>query len=242
MTNLFKTIRFTTFAVAFIFSTIVLGLSANLAKHFLPLHRDYLIFSLVASALTMVVLILLSLRSQPRVDLVFTFILAAVWVAMGGYSTDVIGHVECDSLRGSIPAGKNTTYSAGGYCRQTKVVQSFSWANFVLFAVMFLTMLHLALRAHARGYKNIWASSVSDLGWFDEAKDGRQNMQQYYPVNQSGGASASYTYPNVTSFGNSQPVYQLPGHSVVITNGPNGQQITQVPVAQAPTVNSMGQA
>ena len=39
----------------------------------------------------------------------------------------------------------------------------------------------------------------------------------------------SYTYPNVQSFGGSQPVYQLPGHSVVITNGPNGHMSEYCP-------------
>jgi hypothetical protein len=84
---------------------------------------------------------------------------------------------------------------------------------------MFLITLSLSLKAHARGFKKIWQGDINDLGWFDELQN---NPQTYLPLSQQPGQS--YVYPNVTTFGNSQPVYQLPGHSVVITTGPNGQQ------------------
>lgn len=38
------------------------------------------------------------LRSQPRIDVFFAFILAVLWLTMGGWSVDIIGGVECDAL------------------------------------------------------------------------------------------------------------------------------------------------
>lgn len=130
-----------------------------------------------------------------------------------------------------------------------KVVQSFSWAQFCLceslrtfssplifsnqdplFAVViaFLVVLNIGLGAYARGYKEVWNGSISDLGWYGEEAGDRGGAGYGGGVNGYGGSGngtpgVSYTYPNVQSFGGSQPVYQLPGHSVVITNGPQGQ-------------------
>lgn len=231
MTTLFRQLRFTALTFAFIFATIVLGITANFAKAFLPIHQDFIIFALVASAVTMVFLIVIALRSTPRFEVFILFVYSVLWCAMGGYSTDVIGHIECDAQHGRIPAHNGTTYSAQGWCRQMKVVQSFSWAEFVLFVILFLIVLNIGLGASARGYKEVWNGSISDLGWYGE-EAGERNPGGY-PVQQLGGVpnGVSYTYPNVQSFGGSQPVYQLPGHSVVITNGPHGQSIQQVPVA-----------
>jgi hypothetical protein len=66
---------------------------------------------------------------------------------------------------------------------------------------------------HAMGHYGIWGASVSDLQWFDE---GRAPGYMLYP---QGTGQQMYSYPNVQNFGNSQPVYQLPGHNVVIQNG-----------------------
>lgn len=88
--------------------------------------------------------------------------------------------------------------------------------------IFFLIVLNITIGASARGYKEVWNGSISDLGWYGEESGERSGygggVQQY-----GAQPGVSYTYPNVQSFGGSQPVYQLPGHSVVITNGPNGQ-------------------
>lgn len=92
--------------------------------------------------------------------------------------------------------------------------------------ILFLTVLNITIGASARGYKEVWNGSISDLGWYGEEAGANQagNPYQGVPQQQYGAQpGVSYTYPNVQTFGNSQPVYQLPGHSVVITNGPNGQ-------------------
>jgi len=230
MTTLFRSLRFTALLAAFAFASIVLGLSANFAAKFLPNHRDFLVFALVMSAATIVSIAVLSLRSTPAFELFMLFSLACVWCGMGGFSTDIIGYVQCDTLSGRIPAKNGTSYSAQGYCRQMKVLQTFSWAEFALFIILFLIVLNISLGASARGYKEIWNASISDLGWYGEEANGRVGA---WPGAAYGGGvqpGVSYTYPNVQSFGGSQPVYQLPGHSVVITNGPDGQRIQQVPV------------
>ncbi|KAF8309582.1 hypothetical protein DL93DRAFT_2158306 [Clavulina sp. PMI_390] len=143
MTRLFRTLRFSAYLVAAAFDIVVLGLTANFAAKFLPLHRDFLIFSLTCCALTLVVL------------MVF---------------------------------------------------------------------------ATGRGYPETWNQSISNLGWYGEETGSRSgypytgiSQQQPYTVQ----PGVSYTYPNVQNFGGSQPVYQLPGHSVVITNGPHGQSMPQ---------------
>jgi len=227
MSDLFVSIRFALYAFWGAFSIAVLVVSSILAHKFLPIHNGFLIFAIVASAFTIVVLILLALRSQPRIELIMMWVLAVLWVAMGAYATDVIGHIDCDSLEGTVPAA-NGPYSYKSYCRQMKVIEAFSWTNFGLFALFFLLVLRLTLQHSARGDKGIWSASVSELGWFDEEQGA---PSQYYQTIPPGGQQ-TFAYPNVTTFGNSQPVYQLPGHSVVITNGPNGQQISQVPLSQ----------
>jgi len=229
MSELFISLRFSLYAFWAVFSIVVLTMSGILAHKFLPIHDSFLIFAIVASAFTIVVLILLALRSQPRVELVMMWVLAVLWVAMGAYATDVIGHVDCDSLEGTIRAAGDTPYSYKLYCREMKVIEAFSWTNFGLFALFFLLVFRLILLHRARGDKGIWSASVSELGWFDEDFQGAPAYQTITP------GAQPVTYPNVTTFGNSQPVYQLPGHSVVITNGPSGQQITQVPLNQAGT-------
>lgn len=95
--------------------------------------------------------------------------------------------------------------------------------------ILFLVVLNITIGASARGYKEVWNGSISDLGWYGEEAGQQggngvyQGVPQQYGVGQQGQSGVSYTYPNVQTFGGSQPVYQLPGHSVVITNGPNGQ-------------------
>jgi len=232
MTAFFRSLRSVALFASFSFAAIVLVLSANLASHFLPLHRDFLIFALVSSAGTMVFIVVMVLRSTPAFELFMLFVFASMWCGMGGFSTDVIGPMECDALIGRVPAKNGLTYSASSYCRQMKVIQSFSWAEFALFTIFFLIILNISLSASARGYKEVWNASISDLGWYGEETGARTLLGAGYdPAVRSG---VSYTYPNVTSFGGSQPVYQLPGHSVVITRGPNGESIQQYPVASVP--------
>lgn len=97
--------------------------------------------------------------------------------------------------------------------------------------ILFWVVLHITIGASARGYKEVWNGSISDLGWYGEEAGDRTgyNSMLQQPSQNGAQPGVSYTYPNVQSFGGSQPVYQLPGHSVVITNGPNGQSSESPP-------------
>ena len=143
MADSFNNIRRALFAIAFVGAAVTLGITVNLIGPLLPtgLH-DFLIFSVVVSALTIIVILLLVQRSQPKVDTAILFILAALWLTMGAYSTDVVGHQFCYSLKGqTMPAKNGTTYSAESYCRQIKTVQAFSWANFVFLTIGFIKLI-----------------------------------------------------------------------------------------------------
>lgn len=94
--------------------------------------------------------------------------------------------------------------------------------------ILLLVVLNLGLDATARGYREVWNGSISDLGWYGEQTPERQENGHGTGYGGSGfrgpppPQGVSYTYPNVQAFNGSQPVYQMPGHSVVITNGPAG--------------------
>ncbi|KAF8607605.1 hypothetical protein BDV93DRAFT_519636 [Ceratobasidium sp. AG-I] len=238
MSSLFQRVRLGLFGIVFACAGVVLGISANLTVHFLPtgLH-DFLLFSLIVSALTIVVLILLSLRSQPRIDAIVLFILAALWLTMGAYSQDVIGQQFCYALKGQNMSAKNgTEFSAENYCRQMKTVLAFSWANFVFLSFGLIGLLTLVLRLLSRGNKDVWRNSMSDVTWFGDREPLNEPPKRYeYPVNEHPGShSGSHSgrggqtyiyYPGGGAPLGHQVIQQQPGHSVVIQNG----QVTQVP-------------
>ena len=50
------------------------------------------------------------MRSQPRFDIFFMFILAVFWLTMGSWSADIIGHIECFGLGSQrMPIANNGT-------------------------------------------------------------------------------------------------------------------------------------
>ncbi|CAE6392136.1 unnamed protein product [Rhizoctonia solani] len=193
--------------------------------------HDFLIFSLVVSAFTIVIFVLLALRSQPRIDAVVLFILVGLWLTMGAYSQDVIGREFCYSLRGeTIPAKNDTTMSAENYCRQMKTVLAFSWANFVFLALWLLGLLTVVIKIYARGDRDIWRNSMSDVTILTEnpmVKTGEYPMGT--STNLPSAPGQTYVYypspPNISGPLQPQIVQQQPGHSVIIRNG----QVTQVP-------------
>jgi len=245
MTNLFKHIRFTAFACVFAFSAVVLGLAAHFAAIFLPRHHDFLIFTLVIPTFTLVMLMVLSLRSQPRIDIFFILLLSILWLAQASYAADMIGHVECDALSGQREPTKTGTYSSSSYCRQMKVILAFSWMNFVLLVLSFVALLNLTLRVHARGNLGIWGASVSELPFFHEQQlqsngtsypypaGGHHSPQgSYGPPQSTYGPVANYGQPNIRTYGPNEPIYQLPGHSVILTTAPDGtREVQQVPTS-----------
>jgi len=208
--SLFKEARFGAYASVCACSAVVLGLVANFAAKFLPhLHRDFLIFALVVSAATLVILVVILLRSQPRWDLLVVFILAACWLTMGSWSTDMIAHIECDSLGNQTIPTKNGTMSYQVYCREMKAIQAFSWTNFVILVISWAILITLIMRVLSFGRHRAWEESISDIPWFNQ-----WNYQQ--------GAYSMYPYGHMGGQPNQFVVQQQPGHTVVV--GPGGVQ------------------
>ncbi|KAF8897546.1 hypothetical protein BD779DRAFT_1667507 [Infundibulicybe gibba] len=231
MTVRFGNRRIFFYVAVFLLSATVLGLAAHFANVFLPtLHKDFSIFSLVVSALTIFVFLITLQWAQPLTEAIAYFILWALWLAMGAWATDIIGNTQCDGLAGQRTATKSGDMSAQAFCYEMKVIQAFSWMLFVLFTLAFIILLTLVDQAQRYGRRDIWEEPIRELPWFGEAPG-------YY--NTTPGQSAPYpTYPQypypMSSAGNGQ-VIQTPGHSIIIQPGTHGQPptITQVPLASA---------
>lgn len=237
--NLFQTIRLLTYAALVLSSIVVVGIAGHFAVIFLPqLHFNMVVFSLVVPSVTMVVLFIVMLRSQPRIDIFAVFILGVMWLSLAAYQTDFIGHVECFALGNQRTNTKNGgSTSAREYCYELKVIQAFSWANFAILALTFVILLILILRVLAHGRQDIWRESISNLPWFGQYGGGGMafqpygyayGQQPYYPAMPYGAYGGAYNgYPNT--------VYQQPGHTTIIQQQPSGMpMVTQVPTVAAP--------
>ncbi|KAF8592336.1 hypothetical protein K439DRAFT_1643522 [Ramaria rubella] len=218
MLSLFIRLRIWAYTAIIASSAVVLGLAGNFANKFLPdLHRDFTVFSLVVPTLTIVLLTLILLRSQPRIDVFFAFVLAVLWLTMGAWSVDIIGGVECFGLGSErMPIKNGGTMSSQQYCREMKAIEAFSWGNFVVLMVAFCILLTLATREQSLGRHHAWDQSISDLPWFGQQWSSSHN-------------GPSYGYPQYPNAG--YVVHQQPGHSVLIQQGQDGQppSIQQVP-------------
>jgi len=214
-------------------AVVVLGISAWFASIFLPdIHREFVIFSLVTSAFTIVCLILLILRSQPRIDICFLFLLAVLWLAEGAYIGDLIGHVECSALQGqTTPTKDKGTMGADVYCREMKTILGFSWAIFVILAISFGTLIALAVRVHSKGVREVWQESISDLPWFNQWV----HDHHHYPIAQPAAVYHSdgrggYDEPPYMS-GNNYVVTPRPGMTTIVTpdRGGGAPSVNYVP-------------
>ncbi|CAE6439491.1 unnamed protein product [Rhizoctonia solani] len=180
MLNLFNKLRLCLFAIVFVGASIVLGICGYLTSRLSSTGiHDFLIFSLVITAFTIVVVVLLALRSQPRIDAIVLFILVALWLTMGAYTQDIIGHQFCYALRGQTIPARNGTMSAENYCRRMKTVLAFSWANFVFLVLWLVGLLILVIKIYARGNRDIWGNSMSDVTLFTESPI---NKPEYPPM------------------------------------------------------------
>ncbi|KAF8621661.1 hypothetical protein AX15_007675 [Amanita polypyramis BW_CC] len=160
---------------------------------------------------------------MPQTEALELFILGALWLAMGAWSTDIIGYVQCDALGGQTIPTKSGTTSYQRYCYEMKVIQAFSWMAFVLFAFAIVILLQLVTRAQMFGRFNIWREPIQELPWFGEAP-GYYNTYTItagqYP------AQTPYMYPMMG------PVMQPTslGQTVVVQPGVNGMPptVTQI--------------
>lgn len=229
MTMLFVNLRIAAYIFVFALSATVLGIAINFAKLFLPhIQHDFTIYALVAPSLTMLTLLGLLQLSQPTVEVVAHTVMGILWLTMGAWSADVIGSTQCYSLGGINTPTNNGSMSARSYCYQMKVLEAFSWAIFIAFATFVIVVVQLTTRAILFGRHFAWSEHISQLGWFHECPgfptEGRV-FYPYYPYQFMGAHSGAYG----GGYTGGPAVQQLPGHSVVIHQGPNGPAVTQVP-------------
>jgi len=213
MANTFQIVRWSAYMWCIVCALSVLGIAAHQATLYLGIwaQRPYIIYALVCSCLTVLGLAALCLRSQPRWDVTGIAILAILWLALGAYSTDVIGYVQCETLVGERkPTSNGGSSSAMAWCREIKAIMAFSYFTFGVLLVCLIILLGLIINLHARGQYNFWRYSMSDMPWFGQYEEGRGYPMQYGP-------------PQPQYSGN--VVYQQPGHNVIIEGG----QVRQVP-------------
>ncbi|KAJ3758422.1 hypothetical protein F5880DRAFT_1472212 [Lentinula raphanica] len=232
------TVRFVNYRLAFYnhnkcTTGAVLGLDAHFAAVFLPhLHQDFTIFALIIPSLTIFIFLLTLQWSQPRVEAVVLFVLWAIWLAMGAWSTDIIGDVQCDALAGERTPTKNGSMSAQSYCYEMKVIQAFSWMIFVLCSFAFIILMQLITQAQRFGRYLIWYEPIQNLGWYGEwpglYNTTTQPMGQMGQYPQQYQYAVPYGYPLQAGSG----IAQQPGHSIIIQPSANGgpATVTQVPV------------
>jgi hypothetical protein len=222
------TIRFATYRAAFyvcvlLLSGTVLGVAAHFLTVFSPkTHRDFPIFAIIVPSLS-ILLFLLSLQwAIPQTEAIELVILGILWLAMGAWSADIIGYVQCDTLGGQSTPTKSGTMSLQAYCYEMKVIEAFSWMTFVLMAFALIVLFQLAAHAQMFGRFNIWYEPIRELPWFGEAPG-------YYNTTMMGG-QMPMTYPGYMQPGMMMPPYVQTapsgGHTVIVQPGINGQPAT----------------
>ncbi|KZS97582.1 hypothetical protein SISNIDRAFT_481498 [Sistotremastrum niveocremeum HHB9708] len=215
----------------------VLGLAANFMT-LLPTdtYQAFLVFALIVSAATVVSLIVILLRSQPRIDMLILFLLIVGWIAMGAWTGDIIDNIQCFTLAGQTIQTKTGHMSSQVWCREMKAILALSWTIFGILLIIFIILLILIIRVVGYGHHGIWGASISDIPWFGQGGYGMQQgyygqggypMQQYQGVPYMG----AYQQPGVYQSGpNQYTVNQAPGHAVVIGGNRGGvPNISQQP-------------
>lgn len=205
-------------------SGVVLGLAANFASIFLPdYHRDFTIFALIVPSLTILTFLIQLQWAQPQTEAISLIILCILWLTEASWATDIIGNVQCDSLKGQhIPTiGGQTSFQA--YCYKMKTIQAFSWALFCAFVIAIIILFQLVYQAERFGRWQIWSEPIRELGWFGEMPGYYNAPYSTYPQSPGGG----YPY-----FPGPMPMVQ-PGSSIIIQPGINGAPptVTQVPLS-----------
>ncbi|KAF8812422.1 hypothetical protein BYT27DRAFT_7182858 [Phlegmacium glaucopus] len=226
MTVRFVNYRLGFYIGVFILSAVVLGLVANFTSIFFPkIHRDFIIFALIAPAFTIFAFLLTLQWAQPQTEAIALTLLSIIWLTMGAWSTDIIGNVQCDALGGQRTPAKSGDTNAQAFCYEMKVVQAFSWALFIGCILALYVIFQLVDQAQRVGRYHIWSEPIRELPWFGE-------MPGYYNTLGMGGGPMPYP-GSAISPGYGYP-YNMPmaapGHSIVIQPGMNGAPptVTQV--------------
>ncbi|KAH0587545.1 hypothetical protein H2248_006325 [Termitomyces sp. 'cryptogamus'] len=224
MTVRFGNYRVGFYTAVFLLSATVLGLAAHFANLFLPrLHPEFTIFSLVVPSLTLLVFLVSIQWAQPRTEAPMLFVVGTLWLAMGAWSTDIIGTVQCDGLAGQRTATKNGGMSAQVFCHEMKVIQAFSWMLFCINVLGLLFLFRLVNLAQTYGRFDIWREPIRELPWFGEAPGFYNTHTQQGPMMQ---------YPAGYPYGQQPMGAMHPGRTIVIQPGVNGQPatVTTVPM------------
>ncbi|TFK28719.1 hypothetical protein FA15DRAFT_664752 [Coprinopsis marcescibilis] len=227
MTVRFGNYRLAYYITVFLLAGTVLGVGGHFASIFVPeRHTAFSIYSIVVASLNIFVFLLTLQWSQPRVEAFVLFLFSVLWLSLGAWSTDIIGHRQCDSLRSETePTKNNGTISSFSYCSEMKVVQAFSWALFALFVSALIVLFQLISIARQFGRHHIWREPIRELPWFGE-------MPGYYNTHTSG-VPGPMPYPPASPYGPSPYGGYNAGNAYMIQPGVNGAPptITQVPVA-----------
>jgi len=241
MTQLFKEMRLYGYVVILLLSATVLGIAAYLGSIFLPnIQHDFGIFSIIVPSLTILVFLITISWSAPRTEAVVLFILGVLWLAMGAWSADIVGNIQCDALGSATMTTKSGgTVSTKSWCYEMKVIEAFSWMIFCLYAIFLWVLIALTSRARVFGLPYAWRAPIFELPWFGEMpgwpysgglQQGQMGQQMGYPMGMGGypGMGMPYAPPMVNG---GYVVQQAPGHSLVIQPNAAGgaPTITQVP-------------
>ncbi|PVF94767.1 hypothetical protein CPB86DRAFT_739954 [Serendipita vermifera] len=195
--GLYHSVRQWAFAFVFACAAVTLGFEAHLASTLLPYDSDLIIYGLAVSTATVLAVLAVARSSTPFLESVGLFVFSVLWVAMGGISVDRIGGVRCNDLTGDLNTGRPRTMKAAEYCKKTKVVMAFSWAEFSVITIMFLIVISLTTRARTYGAgSRVWNESISDLPWFGTwIGEDRQHYRPTYPMPSYGGPPSAYMPP-----------------------------------------------
>jgi len=165
--RLFTDIRRGVFVALILLSGGTMGIAIDFSTMFSSnFHGSFNTFSIIAPATTIVILIIILLRSTPCWDCVSLATLAILWLAMGAWSTDVIGGIQCEALGGQQTPTKHGQTSYQAWCREMKIIEAFSWANFGILALSIIVIIILVVRLFSIGHQGVWGRSVAELEWF----------------------------------------------------------------------------
>lgn len=226
MTVRFGNHRLGFYVFTFALSGVILGLAANFATIFLPdYHRDFTIFVLIVPSVTILTFLIQLQWAQPQTEAISLIILSVLWLTAASWATDIIGFIQCDSLKGqSTPISGGGQTSLQSYCYKMKTIQAFSWALFCAFVIAIIILFQLVHQAQRFGRWQIWSEPIRELPWFGEMP-GYYNTS--YPGMQYPQSPGAYPY-----FPGAMPMVQ-PGSSIIIQPGVNGAPptVTQVPLS-----------
>ncbi|CAE6392124.1 unnamed protein product, partial [Rhizoctonia solani] len=158
--------------------------------------------SQVVSAATLIIILALSQRSQPRIDAWVLFILAVLWLTMGAYSQDVIGFQRCYAMKGQkIPTSSGTTSMYFVLCPPKwsesnppsvcgKLLSpdegylfllSHGRFSYCVITVWWVILLIVVNKIYTSGEHDIWSSPMSDVTMFGEEPVAKRRPEEYPP-------------------------------------------------------------